>query len=555
MTGSEGLVTEFKTSTKSMIQGKAMDKVVFKFLFGFAVVGFALATSLKADQHSDALKNYLADDVVAVAYLDLEGLDPVAIADLLGALGVEGAELDNVKAATLQAENERKKLTEAGLHYVYILLKTSDLNEMGTSWVMPVVKGKNVRDAKNAMGAWVDKTNLSGLIKELQAGDDVVLAAGNAGQLKRLAEDQPNQVRDLTAAWDSLGSGTVGLVVFGDPDSRRVVRGLFPNMPAPFAAITGKQVADDLNWGGVEIGLPPSLQMKLEIEAANPETASAVAKAIESAVGTLAMLPQFQSVAPDKQTQKLFLDALTPKVKQNRISVSLDSVTGDMDRLTKIIAGPIQELRTAARMQSEMNNLRQLVLAMHNYVSAFKKFPNPAGKTQRTPAGLSWRVQILPFIEQGELYEQFHLDEPWDSEHNLKLVTKMPEIFKSPLLPAAKIHQEGKTIYQVPVSVEGMFKPDDDGSEGVTFGDITDGSSNTILMVTVAESEAAIWTKPDDWEVDLRDPWKGLKGGKRESVVVNFADGSVHVLPVEITADQLRALITAAGGEVIDFRF
>jgi hypothetical protein len=45
---------------------------------------------------------------------------------------------------------------------------------------------------------------------------------------------------------------------------------------------------------------------------------------------------------------------------------------------------------------------------------------------------LSWRVAILPYLEEQSLYSQFKLDEPWDSPHNRPLLQKMPRIFRAP---------------------------------------------------------------------------------------------------------------------------
>ncbi len=80
-----------------------------------------------------------------------------------------------------------------------------------------------------------------------------------------------------------------------------------------------------------------------------------------------------------------------------------------------------------------MNNLKYIGLAMHNYLDANSHFPPAASVDKAGKPLLSWRVMILPYIDQDQLYKQFHLDEPWDSEHNKKLIDKMPQIYASPL--------------------------------------------------------------------------------------------------------------------------
>src|SRR5262245_25073160 len=77
---------------------------------------------------------------------------------------------------------------------------------------------------------------------------------------------------------------------------------------------------------------------------------------------------------------------------------------------------------TAMQTQSR-NNMKQMALAIHNYVSAKKRFPTAAIRDKKNGKPLlSWRVAILPYLEDQTIYGEFHLDEPWDSEHNQKLL-------------------------------------------------------------------------------------------------------------------------------------
>ena len=58
----------------------------------------------------------------------------------------------------------------------------------------------------------------------------------------------------------------------------------------------------------------------------------------------------------------------------------------------------------------------------------------------------------------------------------------------------------GKTTFQVPVGAATVFFK----NEGTKFSEISDGTARTILLVEVDPSQAVIWTKPDDWEVDMQ---------------------------------------------------
>ena len=141
---------------------------------------------------------------------------------------------------------------------------------------------------------------------------------------------------------------------------------------------------------------------------------------------------------------------------------------------------------------------------------------------------LSWRVQLLPYLEQKQLYDQFKLDEPWDSEHNKKLVAKIPAIF----VPPAQKSAAGTTTYLGPLGDGYLFRPK--AKEGLKIADITDGTSNTIMIVEVADGSAVEWTKPGDWTPDAKEPAKALVGHYPEGFIAAFCDGSVRLLAKSI---------------------
>lgn len=195
------------------------------------------------------------------------------------------------------------------------------------------------------------------------------------------------------------------------------------------------------------------------------------------------------------------------------------------------------------RIQS-INNMKQIGLAMHNHADAMKKFP-PAFKADKDGKPLlSWRVLILPYLEEGELYKQFHLDEPWDSEHNKKLINTMPDVYRSPGSAAGA----GKTNYLTVRGEKTAFP----GDKGLKIMDIRDGTSNTIMVVEASDEKAVPWTKPDDFEYDEKDPIKGLVGLQPDAFLALFVDGSVQTIKKSIDAKALNAFFTRDGREPVD---
>ncbi len=187
------------------------------------------------------------------------------------------------------------------------------------------------------------------------------------------------------------------------------------------------------------------------------------------------------------------------------------------------------------------NQLKQIALGFHNFASAMKTFPHVSKSSNANHLyPVSWRVLILPFIEQTELYNQYRFDEPWDGPNNSKLLAKMPAIYRHPDVPAGSTD----TNFAVVQGKDTIFLAD----RALKFNEITDGSSNTLLLV---ETNAAIpWTKPEDliYEADKELPKIG--GFSDQGFQAAFADGSVRFLGKTLDPAMLRALLTARGGEV-----
>jgi len=215
----------------------------------------------------------------------------------------------------------------------------------------------------------------------------------------------------------------------------------------------------------------------------------------------------------------------------------------------------VQAAREAARRAQSMNNLKQIGLALHNYHDVHRGFPPAYNVDKEGKPLLSWRVHILPYIEQQALYDQFHLDEPWDSEHNKKLIQHMPPTFRSPNSAA----EQGRTIYLGSAGSDGIFVPAKEAEParpiGRPFAEITDGTSNTIAVVEASDSAAVIWTKPDDFVPKADNPLQGLLGTRPGGFIALLCDGSVRFISASVDRNVLKALFTANGGEAIGMDF
>ncbi len=212
--------------------------------------------------------------------------------------------------------------------------------------------------------------------------------------------------------------------------------------------------------------------------------------------------------------------------------------------MTALLLPAVQAAREAARRAQCTNNQKQIALAMHNYEDQHGTFP-PAAKCDADGKPLlSWRVLILPYLEQQVLYDEFHLDEPWDSPHNRPLADKIPSVFRCPSEPVVS---DSLTTYQVIVDPRSMFTGD---PTGVSIASITDGTSNTLLFVEAAN--AVPWSKPEDLSLASFDPLFGAGSKHPGGFNASMADGSIRFIKMSVAKQVFRALVTRNGGEVAE---
>ena len=215
-----------------------------------------------------------------------------------------------------------------------------------------------------------------------------------------------------------------------------------------------------------------------------------------------------------------------------------------------------------SRMHS-VNNLKQILLAMHNYESANAGFPAPAIYDGNGKALLSWRVELLPYLNENDLYKRFRLNESWDSPHNRALLDRMPAVFALPGSQTSGSSSSSSsggnsssttgtaspghfTHYQVFVGPGAAFEK----RLKRRIRDIVDGTSNTIMVVEAASPVP--WTKPEDLVYDPDSPLPELGGGFKGFFNVAMADGSVHAMPRDFDKAEFRKAVTCNGGEVLD---
>lgn len=210
--------------------------------------------------------------------------------------------------------------------------------------------------------------------------------------------------------------------------------------------------------------------------------------------------------------------------------------------LTALLLPAIQSAREAARRAVCINNMKQIALAMHNYHDVHGEFP-PAYTVDENGKPLhSWRVLILPYMEENYLYEQIRLDEPWDSAHNMEVAGQYcPHVFRC---PSNTLEDSIDTDYVMVVG-PGCIS---DGPGSSEIRHIKDGTSNTILLVEMADSGIP-WNAPRDldaatmsYQLNDRDNPLCISSPHPGGANVAMADGSVQFLSHDTDPDMVREM-------------
>jgi hypothetical protein len=485
-----------------------------------------------------AVAPYLDDRTLLVGHLDLTHLDVDALLTSFARLA--GMNAKELAAGRVAVKQSLDAVCKAGGKDAYCVFSLVDLFA-APFFIFPVGEGGDAQALAQAVRDMGLSPPREG---PRRLGNAIV--AGSPAVLDRLSKLKPTPRPELLEVLKEAGETSVGQIAFlPTRDDRRILEETLPNLPPQLGGGSIKAFTQGVEWLVLSLEAAPTSIVRLTIQTPNAAAARELSGAIMKVGQAAGLQKDIREALPnfDKLVQ-LF----TPTIEGDRLTLVVE------DRTLVPVLQPtiVKALAGAARGQSS-NNLKQLGLAMHNYHDTYGRFPAIASydKTRKKPL-LSWRVHLLPFLDQDRLYQQFHLDEPWDSEHNKKLIDKMPKVYQSST--NRQLIADGKTTYLAPVgkSMDGimlMFAPD--RPDGVRIADVSDGTSHTIFLVDAGDERAVLWTKPDDLEVAEDNPAKDL-AARDGGYLTLFVDGSVRVLSKAIDRKTLWALFTRNGGEVVD---
>jgi hypothetical protein len=488
---------------------------------------------------------FVDDQTVLVARVDVARLDTDALVD-------KGIELvrDLIPEAQPDLERFRKReeaqaragmkemqaaFRKAGGRDVYVLFSLADVDFRRDPVPFLIVP----------LGEGADEKMLATLFRQIDLDESQRLAnalfVGPKATLERLKTLNPSPRPEIADAFRGAGDSAAQALLLPPKYAARVIEEMLPRLPKEIGGGPSTAITHGLLWAALAVDAPPEISFRLTIQSRSAEAAAAFR---EKWIAGLLFMSEQEEVRERVPTFKKLAALLTPGVEGDRLTLTFDQENRGIENLISLLKPSVASARTAARRAATTNNFKQIALAMHNYHDTHKSFPAVASYDDGGKPLLSWRVHILPYLGHEKLYRQFRLDEPWDSEHNRKLIDQMPRVYSS---PASKLRGKGRSSCVLVVGQQTVFP----GREAIPIKEIKDGTSNTILAVEVADEHAVVWTKPQDLPFDPENPRKGLGGLFPDGFIAAFCDGSVHFLANDIDPEVLCALLTRAGGDVV----
>jgi hypothetical protein len=494
--------------------------------------GSLLATeALESVAAAKAIAPFVNEQTLAIVHVDARRFDvPAAVASLGKLVPAAAGELAEAEEAQATFEQFRK----AGGRELFVVFNLAETLESSCFFVVPLADGADESTLAAALGEFHFDSHRT-LHDALVFGSDAAL--------ERLANQRSVARPDVARAFEAAGNSAAQVIVVPTADTRRVVEELLPTLPGEMGGGPSKTLTRGALWAVLSVDTTQGLSASLTLQSQNRDAAAALRKQWAEAYEQLGRRAEITAALPSfNQVAAKFM----PDVRGDKLVLSIDERNQGAEVLRAVIAAPLQAARAANQRSQSVSNLKQLALAMHLYHDVHGHLPAAASYTADGKPLLSWRVQLLPYVGEENLYRKFHHDEPWDSEHNKALIEHMPAVFRS---PQSQVKSPGRTTYLVAIGEGTVF----DNRQGTALREMTDGTSNTILIVECDDDRAEIWTRPDDLKLDLDQPQAGLVKLPGDMFLTALADGSVHAFSHHAEAEQLRRAFLKADGKPVDY--
>lgn len=498
---------------------------------------------------------YLEKSTLVVAQIDVSRFDLPGLSTYLKKEFPEAIPTEGLTGFQFVAGGILQSLRGAGVTKIYATLSTLEVTSGHLAVIVPTKKPSEVAEQVKAIVDMVPAT----LGFQAHVTDDAIIVATDkvwkrlsellasnkirraeimkivevlrrngstteAEKLLRQEVDQPTVARRaFITSIEKAAAESLAVTVNIRDDLRKAIVDVWPDRLPTGAPIemSPKAMMQDVSSLQLALQTPPEMKVRVTATCNSAEASGRVAG------------------LANQLLEKFNFSELkcTPSATEASVSASGSPFTNVVRQTMKLF-----QINAADMQQS--NHLKQVILAVHNFHSAHEYLPPRMTVTEQKKPLLSWRVFLLPYLGEKALYEAFHLDEPWDSPHNLPLVDRIPGVYQSQQFPDLA---RGHTLVQMPLYPNSIWAGNENRMP--SFKEITDGTSETICFVLAPKDKAVPWTKPNDLTL-ADDNLLGDLFGEGESSLFVFFDGSVRTVAKPSDLTELKAKLTHASGEV-----
>jgi hypothetical protein len=458
---------------------------------------------------------YLETSTVAIAHVDLSKVDVPTVVDWANKLSGEAPE--QTMTVKLFGTALVRSLVDAGVTHAYATASLLGIAQGGAALILPCREPAAVKTLVETFVAQAPKE----LSYKVFAIDGLVVVTTRA--IWARIESKPDAGRESLLAAIQPGIAHAAAVAINLPQAlQQEVAQVWPDRLPDEAPVqlSPKQLMNDWQAICFTVDLPPAASVSAVISCESPESARRTHDLVERLRTKL---------SPPVSEAKV-----TSQGRTLRVTIEDSQLVGAIEQ----IRAP---MRAAAGEAQSMNNLKQIIIAMHDYYSAYNFLPPRETRSRTDQPLLSWRVHILPYLGQQALYKKFDLSQAWNSPHNAKLIDAMPSVYKVDGDTLAT----GRTRYVLPLLEGGAWFGD---GPPLTFNQMKDGTSNTIAVVIGPPEAAVTWTKPAELNLSADRIIEQLFG-KAETLPVAMFDGSCRRVKRSNSAESLQVAITMAGKE------
>lgn len=544
-----------------------------KPLFAFPLLLTLLTTSLFAQNDSRRIVEQIApminDNVALVIHVDTQRFEPGKFGQSVENLLPEEGTREFVKAQIIETKTNMESFVnefrDRNIRDVYLLSIPALWPNHPLITVIPLPENLSEKD----------RTDFNASNGQLAIGNFGVFYGNDPLEptAKKILEQASSPRPELLDAFQSLGNAEVKIAVIPPTYFKRLLTESEMKLPKPLASVSIPVLLEGVQWAAIGLeGEKKSVELKIrsqnsqaakdlraEMEKWIDESLSANS---ENAASVLRLVTAFPSAKFEtvKDVKHLLVSLLPkPNAAEDAPGLSLkideDFAREKCNTLLPLAAFLVRMGLQDGNSKQCTKNLMEITLALHIYHDANAKFPpswteDASGKTLH-----SWRVALLPYMGQGELYKNIRLDEPWDSDHNRQFHTKCPAVYQCPemVLNQPEIKRKGLTSYSIVVG-EYAWPP---GSKKFSMINISDGTSNTIAVVE--RQTPVCWMDPNH-EVTLEEAEKGIGRSQsgiaaphpfenRRTTHVSLFDGSGHTYADNLSLDSLMHLLRRNDGE------